>query len=54
MTETKEVSPEETARLAEDKVLETLTERPNGLVPGTMAYQEHFRPGTTSLSTQKE
>lgn len=33
--------------------LEKLTPRPDGLTPGTMAYQEHFRPGTSSISVLK-
>jgi len=42
-----EISKEEQIRL------ENLTPRPNGLTPGTMEYQEHFRPGTSSISVLK-
>ena len=42
-----EISKEERERL------ENLTPRPDGLTPGTMQYQEHFRPGTSSISVLK-
>ncbi len=47
MVETYKMSKEEIKRL------ENLTPRPNELTPGTMEYQEHFRPGTSSLSVMK-
>ena len=38
----------------EEKIrLENLTPRPSGLTPGTMGYQEYFRPGTSSLIVLK-
>ena len=47
MVESYKMSKEEKIRL------ENLTPRPNGLTPGTMEYQEYFKPGTSSLTVLK-